>query len=245
MKQLRSFLLAGSCLSAMASCSLTTCPLRQIAQKFESIKLSKDCEVRPALASTRTFQPELVRSYFNLVEPVRPPRIAPSPKPTVASIPPLLRDPASLRTIRTTAYTHSESDHLVYGKLSAVGTPLRFGNVRSAAADWSRYPKGTLFRIAEQPGILYQVDDYGSALVGTDTIDLYKPSRSAMNQWGVRHVSIEVLKWGSYHDSMTIIKDRTRYPHVRKMFDNLQSRLYHTTIPVSKKSQSKTITAML
>jgi hypothetical protein len=66
-----------------------------------------------------------------------------------------------------------------------------------------------------------------------------------MNQWGVRHVSIEVLKWGSYQDSMTIIKDRTRDPHVRKMFDNLQSRLYHTTIPVSKKSQSKTITAML
>jgi hypothetical protein len=66
-----------------------------------------------------------------------------------------------------------------------------------------------------------------------------------MNQWGVRHVSIEVLKWGSYQDSMTIIKDRTRYPHVRKMFDNLQSRLYHTTIPVSKKAPAKTITAML
>lgn len=245
MNQFRTLFLAGSCLTALASCSLNTCPLRQLAQKFQSLKFSQDYEVRPTLASSGTFQPELVRSYFKMAESTRPPRIAATPKPTVASIPPLLRDPASLRTVRTTAYTHDESDHLVYGNLSAVGTPLRFGNIQSAAADWSRYPKGTLFRIAEQPGILYQVDDYGSALVGTDTIDLYKPSRSAMNQWGVRHVSIEVIKWGSYHDSMSIIKDRTRYPHVRKMFDDLQSRLYHTTIPVSKKSTPKTITAML
>ena len=115
MKQIRTLLLAGSCLSAMASCSLTTCPLRQIAQKFESIKFSKDYEVRPALASTGTFQPELVRSYFSMVEPTRPPRIATAPKPTVASIPPRLRDPSSLRTVRTPAYPHRESDHLVYG----------------------------------------------------------------------------------------------------------------------------------
>ena len=88
MKQLRPFLLARSCLSAMASCSLTTYPLRQIAQKFESINFSRNYEVRPAIAATGAFQPKLIRSYFSMVEPTRPPRIATAPKPTVASIPP-------------------------------------------------------------------------------------------------------------------------------------------------------------
>lgn len=41
-----------------------------------------------------------------------------------------------LRNVRTTAYTHSESDHIVYGAKSAVGTDLKYGTVRSAAADW-------------------------------------------------------------------------------------------------------------
>jgi hypothetical protein len=55
--------------------------------------------------------------------------------------------------VRTTAYTHDESDHIVYGVKNAIGTNLKFGNVRSAAADWSRFPVGTKFRIAGQPGV--------------------------------------------------------------------------------------------
>jgi hypothetical protein len=39
------------------------------------------------------------------------------------------------QSVRTTAYTHSESDHLVYGRKSALGTTLRSGAVNSAAAD--------------------------------------------------------------------------------------------------------------
>lgn len=245
MRRIPAFLLVCTCLTAVASCSLSTCPLRHLAKKSDSTQTGVRYEIRPALAATGVFQPEMMKSYYVMVQPVRPQMAVSAVKPVRSNIPPLLRDPASLRTVRTTAYTHDESDHLVYGNLSAVGTPLRFGNIRSAAADWSRYPQGTLFRIANQPGIVYQVDDYGSALVGTDTIDLYKPSRSAMNDWGVRHVNIEVIKWGSYQASMSLIKDRTRYPHVRKMFDDLQSRLYHTTIPVSKKAPTKAITAML
>ena len=131
--------------------------------------------------------------------------------------------------MRTTAYCHDEADHIAYGNRSAVGTPLRYGSIRSAAADWSRYPLGTLFRISGQPNVIYQVDDYGSALVGTDTIDLYQPTRSQMNAWGVRHVDIEVIKWGCFQNSMQLIKDRTRFPHVRRMFDGLQQRLYQAT----------------
>jgi 3D (Asp-Asp-Asp) domain-containing protein len=214
-------------------------------KKSEPLKEGVRYEVRPAVPVTAPFQPELIKSYFVMVQPTRSPSTLASATPVRGSIPPFLRAPSSLRSVRTTAYTHDESDHLIYGNLSAVGKPLRFGSVRSAAADWSRYPLGTLFRIADQPGVVYQVDDYGSALVGTDTIDLYKPSRSAMNNWGVRHVNIEVIKWGCYHNSMSLIKDRTRYPHVRKMFDDLQARLYHTAIPVSRKTATAPLTVML
>ncbi|MGI9244181.1 MAG: hypothetical protein ACR2RV_25510, partial [Verrucomicrobiales bacterium] len=65
------------------------------------------------------------------------------------------------RLVRTTAYSHTEADHIKYGELSAMGKPLRFGMVRSAAADWSRYPVGTRFRIVGKP-YEYVVDDYGS-----------------------------------------------------------------------------------
>jgi 3D (Asp-Asp-Asp) domain-containing protein len=81
------------------------------------------------------------------------------------------------RVVRTTAYTCTEDDHLIYGNKNATGTPLRYTNrVRSAAADWSFYPVGTTFRIKGLP-YLYVVDDYGSALAGTGTVDLYKPTK--------------------------------------------------------------------
>lgn len=126
-----------------------------------------------------------------------------------------------ISSVRTTAYTHSESDHIVYGARTAVGTPLRFGTVRSAAADWSVYPVGTIFQIEGTPYV-YQVDDYGSALVGTNTIDLYKPDRATMNAWGVRNVNIRVLKWGSFSKSLAIMKPRANNEHVRKMVQRIQ-----------------------
>ena len=88
------------------------------------------------------------------------------------------------RVVRTTAYTSTESDHLIYGDKNATGTTLRYTNrVRSAAADWSFYPVGTTFRIKGLP-YLYVVDDYGSALTGTGTIDIYKPTKEIMGLWG-------------------------------------------------------------
>jgi 3D (Asp-Asp-Asp) domain-containing protein len=127
--------------------------------------------------------------------------------------------------VRTTAYTHTESDQRSYGVKNAVGTHWKFGSVRSAAADWSRFPVGTQFRIAGQPDVVYEVDDYGSALVGTGTIDLYKPSRALMNNWGVRNVDIEVIHWGSYEKSMELMRDRTQWRHVRTMLEGIEARL--------------------
>lgn len=122
-----------------------------------------------------------------------------------------------LRHVRTTAYTCSEPDHLEYGSMNAAGTPLRYTDrVRSAAADWSVYPLGTTFRIKGLPH-LYVIDDYGSALTGTGTVDLYKPSQGHMNAWGLRNVEIAVVRWGSYERSAKILADRLKHPHCRQM----------------------------
>src|SRR5436309_16097980 len=82
--------------------------------------------------------------------------------------------------VRTTAYTHTERG----GAHNAVGAFLSGCHVRSAASDWSRFPLGTRFRIADT-NEEYIIDDYGTALVGTETIDLYKASRLDMHRWGV------------------------------------------------------------
>lgn len=170
-------------------------------------------EVRRALAVRDDFATKPVKTYFFMLD-------APSYDST------LVADKSwQLRNIRTTAYCHEEADHLIYGRLAAGGFPLKFGAVCSAAADWSRYPVGTRFRIKNQPGVLYEVDDYGSALVGSGTIDLYRPTLGSMNAWGVRAVDIEIVKWGSYEDSLRLMRGRTHYPHVRRMFLDIQKRL--------------------
>ena len=100
--------------------------------------------------------------------------------------------PRRVAKVRTTAYTHTEAG----GNHNAVGARLSGKNVMSAAADWSRWPLGTKFRIVDTDEV-FQIDDYGSALIGTGTIDLYRKNRLAMNKWGVRSVDIDVIEWGS------------------------------------------------
>ncbi|MGN0868707.1 MAG: 3D domain-containing protein [Akkermansia sp.] len=129
------------------------------------------------------------------------------------------------RFVRTTAYTHSESDHLIYGCKNAANGDLQFSeSLRSAAADWSVYPVGTKFRIKGQPA-LYIVDDYGGALVGTGTIDLYHPTRSKMREWGCRVVEIEVVEWGSPQRSLELLAARRRSRHCLRMYTALVARL--------------------
>ncbi|HEX4665353.1 MAG TPA: 3D domain-containing protein [Chthoniobacterales bacterium] len=114
--------------------------------------------------------------------------------------------------VRTTAYTHTEPG----GRRNAIGTRLSGKNVKSAAADWSRWPLGTKFRIVGTDEV-FQIDDYGSALVGTGTIDLYKSNRLAMRKWGVRSVDIDVIEWGSKEKSLAVLKPRKNNRIVRRM----------------------------
>ena len=133
---------------------------------------------------------------------------------------PVYRFQEHRRMVRCTAYTCSEDDHIQYGNKSAAGTVLLYGRTRSAAADWSYYPLGTKFRIKGMP-YLYVVDDYGSALTGTATVDLYKPSKKVMNQWGLRTVELEVVEWGCMKRSVELLSKRTRHRHCRQMLHNI------------------------
>lgn len=156
---------------------------------------------------------------------VMPTAPSPSARPN-PKLPKLGRDkhgmplyhPAQLnRVVRTTAYTHTESDHIGYGPRNAIGTSLKYTDqVRSAAADWSVYPLGTRFKIKGQPYI-YVIDDYGSALVGTGTIDIYQPTQALMRKWGRRVVEIQIIQWGSSQLSMRTLQGRTGYRHCAKM----------------------------
>src|SRR6184192_3788368 len=92
--------------------------------------------------------------------------------------------------VRTTAYTRIEKG----GRRNALGKYLSGRHVISAASDWSRFPLGTRFRLADT-NEEYVIDDYGNALIGTNTIDLYKPTRSGVKSWGVRYMDIDILQW--------------------------------------------------
>lgn len=128
------------------------------------------------------------------------------------------------KVIKTTAYTDSESGHRSYGTKNAIGTRLQSGSINSAAADWSHFPVGTKFRIVDN-NTTYVVDDYGPALIGTDTIDLYVTSPKIMNQWGARRVKIEVLEKGSYEKSLQVLKPRQGIWYARQMVRNIQKQI--------------------
>lgn len=128
------------------------------------------------------------------------------------------------KLIRTTSYTHNEKDHYQYGKLTCLGTTLRHGEKVSAASDWSFLPVGTEFKI-EGCDRTYIIEDIGSALVGTETVDIYTPCRRSMNKRGTRHVNITITKMGCYHKSLAILKPRTHRQHARRMVESLEDKI--------------------
>ena len=93
--------------------------------------------------------------------------------------------------------------------------------IGSAAADWSRWPAGTVFRLLST-GQVYKIDDYGWALAGRNTIDLYMPTRSAMNAWGAREEGIQILRWGDADESLRLLQAHQGYRHIRRMVLELE-----------------------
>ncbi|MDB6137089.1 MAG: 3d domain, partial [Verrucomicrobiaceae bacterium] len=217
----------------LASLSLPACSLYREPVLVQGAPLSNGVryEVRKALSTSTSFDPRTLKSMYFVLKPEAPPLIA-GPRSGAGGA----------LAVRTTAYTHSEADHLIYGRLSAIGHPLRFGSVRSAAADWSRFPLGTRFQVKGQPGIVYVVDDYGSALVGSNSIDLYCPTERQMENWGVRMLNIEVLQWGSFTQSMEMMRDRVAFPHVRRMMHAIEQQM---TAQTSSFNSTTPLTAMV
>lgn len=132
---------------------------------------------------------------------------------------------SSILKAKTTAYTSSEKDHLKYKKKTASGKTLK--NNHSIATDWSILPVNTIVKIDKQ---IYTVEDYGSALVkpknDIPVIDIYLPSRTAMNRYGVHwHNNVEIVQWGSFEESLEILKDRLRYEHCRIMYKRIREKM--------------------
>ena len=121
-------------------------------------------------------------------------------------------NPRRLQNDRTTAYSRGENG----GRHNAMGDRLSGHKCLSAASDWSRFPLGTRFRIVGTKDE-YIIDDYGVALIGTNTIDLYKNSRLEMRRLGVRRVDIDILEWGSDQKSLKVLAPRTKHSYVKRM----------------------------
>ena len=136
-----------------------------------------------------------------------------------------------ISNVRTTAYTRAEKG----GPRNALGTYLSGRHMMSAASDWSVFPVGTRFRIVSTREE-YIVDDYGAALVGTNTIDLYKPTKLEMKRWGVRNVDIDILQWGSEEKSLQVLGPRAKHAQVQKMIVALHKKGRSPATPLASSS---------
>jgi 3D (Asp-Asp-Asp) domain-containing protein len=136
--------------------------------------------------------------------------------------PPLAK--TEFQRVRTTAYFDGESDHRRYTNHNALGTVLQTGALNSAAADWARWPEGTVFRLLPA-GQTYIIDDYGWDLAGRNTIDLYMPTREQMDCWGLRRVDIQILHWGDPRASYATLLPRSGHAHVARMLKELRPEL--------------------
>jgi 3D (Asp-Asp-Asp) domain-containing protein len=185
--------------------------------------------------------------------------------------PPLAK--TDFQNVRTTAYTHTESDHREFSNRNALGGELhaagpaihraeyvpralavsdsddvdvrrvtvttrvtkktrrvkraiavsRPPRIGSAAADWGRWPVGTTFRLLST-GQIYRVEDYGWALSGRNTIDLYMENARDMNTWGARDEPIQILQWGNPDESLRLLQSHQSHPHIKRMVLELQGR---------------------
>jgi 3D (Asp-Asp-Asp) domain-containing protein len=97
-------------------------------------------------------------------------------------------------------------------RATAVAKP----RIGSAAADWSRWPAGTIFRLLST-GQIYKVDDYGWALSGRNTIDLYMATPNEMNAWGARAEPIQILQWGDPVESLRFLERHQEHRHIKRM----------------------------
>ena len=131
----------------------------------------------------------------------------------------LMEETSGSRRIRRTS-KHAAKTPRSVKRAVAVSRPPQIG---SAAADWSRWPAGTVFRLLST-GQNYRVEDYGWALSGRNTIDLYMANQREMNSWGAREEAIEILQWGDPQESLQFLRRHQDYRHIKRMVLELEGR---------------------
>jgi 3D (Asp-Asp-Asp) domain-containing protein len=148
----------------------------------------------------------------------------PAPQPFLmndeeAKSKPVARKASAVTTTTTTTTTRTVK--IVRGKRVVVRAKPEPPKIGSAAADWSRWPVGTTFRLLST-GQTYRVDDYGWALAGRNTIDLYMATPAEMNAWGARQEPIQILRWGDSEESLRLLQPHQDYKHIRRMVLELE-----------------------
>lgn len=106
--------------------------------------------------------------------------------------------------------------------MTAVGTRYQSGAISSAAADWSRFPVGTIFRVLAT-GELFEVDDFTEDVVGRNFLLLYKPSSARVGESPEHQVTIEIVTWGSPKESASRLRE-LRSSTARKILEELVDR---------------------
>lgn len=137
----------------------------------------------------------------------------------------IAKEGAILHGVTTSAYTHSEDPR--WRKWTAINGTVQYNNWKnpnnpiSCAANWAKYPPGTKFQI---DGKYYEVHDYGSFTSDYPyRIDLYVPSKKAVNTWWLKKKDVTVVEMGDFNKARQILSEpaRQKFPFVRKMLENL------------------------
>jgi len=135
-----------------------------------------------------------------------------------------MREKKTTRVTTTTATSQvTKTTTTVRGSKRAVAVNSKPPRIGSAAADWARWPMGTTFRLLST-GQMYRVEDYGWALSGRNTIDLYMANSRDMNSWGARQEPIQILHWGDPQQSLQVLQSHAEHKHIKRMVLELQGR---------------------
>lgn len=124
----------------------------------------------------------------------------------IPSYAPAERSPREI-PVRATAYSWREPAHRKWGTKNAIGGSLArpLEGLGHCAVDPSVIPLGSILHV---PGIGPRVaTDTGRLIRGRD-LDIHFDSLREMREWGVRRVTVRVVRWGWGTD----FKTNTRKP---------------------------------
>lgn len=167
----------------------------------------------------------------------------------------LLAQDASTALIKVSTevsgYSHQQPIYLKGQRIGAYGTVLKDSvNYRSAAADWSVLPLGTVFQIkGDVSNTRFIVDDHLPELVGTSHVKIYFGKPKEAKDWGKQTLELQILRKGKYKESYLILqKAAGRDPYsytmantILKQFQEMEKlaaqRLKFFNLPASRTAQ--------